>query len=90
LDKIGELPLKPQTKLLQVFQDGEFERLGSSRPIQVNVWVIAAINRDLESLDSGKSSWPNVLKQLMCCNAPGASIRALGGRKIYQTYVLQN
>ena len=35
--------------LLQVFHDGEFERLGSSRTIQVNVWVIAAINRDLES-----------------------------------------
>jgi chemotaxis protein methyltransferase CheR len=42
------LPLELQTKLLQVIQDGEFERLGSSRTIKVNVRVIAATNRDLE------------------------------------------
>ena len=48
LDEIGEMPIKLQTKLLQVFQDGEFERLGSSRTIQVNVRGIAGTNRDLE------------------------------------------
>jgi len=42
------LPLELQTKLLQVIQDGEFERLGSSRTIKVNVRVIAATNRDPE------------------------------------------
>jgi len=47
LDEIGELSLKLQTKLLQVLQDGEFERLGSSRTIKVDVRVIAATNRDL-------------------------------------------
>lgn len=48
LDEIGELPLELQGKLLRVLQDGKFERLGSSKTIQVNVRVIAATNRDLD------------------------------------------
>lgn len=48
LDEIGELPLKLQSKLLRVVQDGEFERLGSSHTIRVDARIIAATNRNLE------------------------------------------
>jgi len=48
LDEIGEMPLDLQCKLLRVIQDGEFERLGSSRTIKTDVRIIAATNRDLK------------------------------------------
>jgi formate hydrogenlyase transcriptional activator len=48
LDEIGELPLEMQAKLLRVIQHNEFERLGSSHTIKVDVRIVATTNRDLE------------------------------------------
>ncbi|MBP7936572.1 MAG: sigma 54-interacting transcriptional regulator, partial [Phycisphaerae bacterium] len=49
LDEIGEMPAETQAKLLRVLQSGEFERLGTSKTMRVNVRVIAATNRDLSA-----------------------------------------
>jgi PAS domain S-box-containing protein len=50
LDEIGDMPLSMQVKLLRALQDGEIEPIGSTKPVSVDVRIIAATNRPLENM----------------------------------------
>ncbi len=56
LDEVGEMPLELQPKLLRVLQEGEVMPVGAACPIPVNVQIVAATNRDLES-EVGKGNF---------------------------------
>jgi transcriptional regulator with GAF, ATPase, and Fis domain len=55
LDEVGELPMETQVKLLRVLQEGEFESVGSSKTVKIDVRIIAATNRNLEEeIEAGR------------------------------------
>jgi DNA-binding NtrC family response regulator len=55
LDEIGNIPLSQQPKLLRVLEDGELERLGSSRTVRIDVRLISATNADVDAeIDAGR------------------------------------
>ena len=75
LDEIGELPLDTQTRLLRVLQEQEFERVGGTAPIRVDVRVIAATNRNLEEEVRGGRFRPDLFYRLNVFPARVPSLR---------------
>jgi formate hydrogenlyase transcriptional activator len=64
LDEIGDLPLELQPKLLRVLQEQEFERLGGSHTIRVNVRIVAATNVNLVEMVEGRRFRPDLFYRL--------------------------
>ncbi len=75
LDEIGELPPNLQVKLLRVLQEKEFERVGGTRTIKVDVRIIAATNRDIEKAISCGAFREDLFYRLNVISIPLPSLR---------------
>ncbi len=75
LDEIGEMPLNTQVKLLRLLEGKEFIRVGGSSPKQVDVRVIAATNRDLETAVRNGEFRPDLFYRLNAVNIRVPSLR---------------
>jgi transcriptional regulator with GAF, ATPase, and Fis domain/pSer/pThr/pTyr-binding forkhead associated (FHA) protein len=75
LDEIGEMPLSLQAKLLRVLQTREFERVGGTRPLKVDVRFLAATNRNLEEAMNAGSFRPDLFYRLNVVSITLPSLR---------------
>lgn len=78
LDEIGDLPLELQSKLLRVLQEQEFERLGSSHTVRVDVRVVAATNQDLNQMVRDRRFRADLLYRLNVFPIVVPSLRSRG------------
>src|SRR5262245_48925783 len=79
LDEIGELPNETQMALLRVLQEREFERVGGSGTIRVDVRVLAATNRDLEAAVAEKAFRADLFYRQRLSSGRAGPARAPGG-----------
>ena len=75
LDEIGDIPMSVQTKLLHVLQEREVRPVGSSRPIAVNVRILAATNQDLEARIADKTFREDLYYRLNVLNLRMPALR---------------
>lgn len=78
LDEIGEMPLKMQAKLLSVLETKTFRRLGSNKPIEVDIRIIAATNRDLKNEVDEKRFREDLFYRLNVVSITMPPLRELG------------
>ena len=78
LDEIGELPILLQSRLLRVLQEREFDRVGGTKPIRIDIRVLAASNRDMEKMVQEGAFRQDLYFRLNVIHLVMPPLRALG------------